>query len=205
MPSFEYNRVRDWARLPRGAQSPGSGPDPIRVMWAQQAFRSMASPIYQSKLLRRLLASPDPKSKTKAYGESFSVKRSNVSKDPRQVKRYSASRGPPQGAPVKAGVRRVAREDPLAGSLRRQQQRPRPGLPFTRSDDVASFRSFPIAGRESTKMSAHDVREDGRPMRGRSQPARLASCHDDADDVRIASSDDDAPQTPRKVSFARYQ
>lgn len=74
MPTFEYNRVRDWARLPRGAESPGSGPDPIRVMWAQQAFRSMASPIYQSKLLRRLLASPDPKSKTKAYRESFSMK-----------------------------------------------------------------------------------------------------------------------------------
>ncbi|KAM7307663.1 hypothetical protein ISCGN_011299 [Ixodes scapularis] len=195
MPTFEYNRVRDWARLPRGAESPGSGPDPIRVMWAQQAFRSMASPIYQSKLLRRLLASPDPKSKTKAYRESFSMKT-----------HASAARGDSARelpAPYPDVPRR---DDPLSGSLRRQQQqRPRPGLPFTRSDDVASFRSFPIAGRESAKMSAHDVREDGRPMRGRSQPARLASCHDDADDVRIASSDEDAPRTPRKISFARYQ
>ncbi|CAN7988286.1 unnamed protein product, partial [Ixodes hexagonus] len=70
--TLDYSRVRDWARFPRGpgAQGSGSGPDPVRVMWAQQAFRSMASPIYQSKLLRKLISSPGSKSKAQSFQES---------------------------------------------------------------------------------------------------------------------------------------
>ncbi|KAH7962740.1 hypothetical protein HPB52_017740 [Rhipicephalus sanguineus] len=72
--------MKDWVRMPKGFRGSAQGTidssggcgaaDQNRVMWAQHAFTTLASPIYQNKLVRRLMAG---KGVSSSYPDSSSV------------------------------------------------------------------------------------------------------------------------------------
>lgn len=175
-------------------------------MWAKQAFRSMASPIYQSKLVQRLMTS---------RGTSISHPDSS-SADPRAPlnRRTSSLQRPPSPRYSEVPRPDLLRKTPSGARPQHSSQPPRrhPAT-ATCSDEASSFRSFPVPGARSERSSQRYEAND--PEDGESAPtARLRSrsssrYHATAAprDLRARSESDNAvcvSSSPRRVFFADY-
>ncbi|KAH7966406.1 hypothetical protein HPB49_016090 [Dermacentor silvarum] len=216
-------QMKDWVRVPKGLRgnnqctldSAGGGgaADQNRVMWAQQAFTSLASPIYQNKLVRRLMAG---KGASSSYPDSSSVAepippRSAMASPapPSALSARYGSEGPPLPKSLQESLRRIAA--PSGRSSQRLQPNQRRATLATCSDEASSFRSFPVPGARSGKpqrYAADDDDDDEEPrapltrLRNRSSSRYSAA----AREPRTRSESSDAlPTSARKVLFANYK
>ncbi|KAL3238271.1 hypothetical protein MRX96_021951 [Rhipicephalus microplus] len=166
-------------------------PDQNRVMWVQQAFTTLASPIYQNKLVRRLMAgkgasSSYPGSSSVAEPMASGSRLANLTQPPSASARYGSEVPPPPTA-LQDSLRRIA----ATGGRSSQRLRPhgRRAPVATCSDEASSFRSFPESRARSGKL------------RSRSSSRYSAT----AREPRSRSESSDAqPTSPRKVFFENY-
>lgn len=214
--ALDYNKVKEWVRsagAPRvkDSASPFETQDSMPVYCAQNTFWSMASPIYTSKLLRKLVTPrgpPDWKSESGCYQESSSFD-PNFVRTPTRVSRALSRPGPQaEGtSPVDAEHMSWIQLEWLRQEILNKELRSvspvAPALPYTLSDEL-SFRSFSVTGKESAKLSQQTVREgivrdagDGRRYSTR-DTAREPPQDDTAESSRL-----DGRRVLRRVSFAK--
>lgn len=206
----DYNRVKKWAGMgeaPRNeALALSFDKDSTCQYETQAAFWPIASPIYQSRLLRKLVALPTSKSESGGYQESSSLNQQAV-EVPGDIFRT-------QGRPGLQGYRapsvtaseyaRRAQLEQTQGERIHKGRRPKSPIavapPRTRSEEY-SFRSFSATGRESAKLSQQNLREDVVREARRSSPRALsrAPVRDDLSDFSLG----DVRRDARRVSFAR--
>ncbi|XP_065299572.1 uncharacterized protein [Dermacentor albipictus] len=216
--------MKDWVRVPKGLRGNAQGSldgaggggaaDHNRVMWAQQAFTSLASPIYQNKLVRRLMAG---KGASSSYPDSSSVAEPmpprSAMASPAPPSALSARYGsevPPLPTSLQESLRRIAAASGRS-SQRLQPHRRRAPL-ATCSDEASSFRSFPVHAARSGKSQRYAADDDDdddektraplRRLRSRSSSRYSAA----AREPKARSESSDAlPASPRKVFFANYK
>ncbi|XP_075536979.1 uncharacterized protein LOC142572053 isoform X3 [Dermacentor variabilis] len=217
--------MKDWVRVPKGFRrnaqctlddaGGGGAADQNRVMWAQQAFTSLASPIYQNKLVRRLMAG---KGASSSYPDSSSVAEPmpprSAMASPAPPSALSARYGsevPPLHTSLQESLRRIAAAS--GRSSQRLQPHQRRATLTTCSDEASSFRSFPVSGARSGKSqryAAAAADDDDDDEETRAPPSRLRSRSSSrysaaAREPRSRSESSDAlPTSPRKVFFANY-
>ncbi|XP_075728754.1 uncharacterized protein LOC142769406 [Rhipicephalus microplus] len=215
--------MKEWVRVPKGfkgnaqgtidAAGGGGAADQNRVMWVQQAFTTLASPIYQNKLVRRLMAGKDasssyPGSSSVAEPMASGSRLANPMPPPSASARYGSEVPPPPTA-LQDSLRRIA------ATSGRSSQRLRPHgrrVPMaTCSDEASSFRSFPESRARSGKPKRYTPGDDDDDDEDRRSPlARLRSRSSSrysatAREPRSRSESSDAqPTSPRKVFFANY-
>ncbi|KAK8786453.1 hypothetical protein V5799_023769 [Amblyomma americanum] len=212
--------MKEWVRFPRGAKgntqctlSGGTGgggaADHNRVMWAQQAFTTLASPLYQNKLVKRLMAGkgasgsyPDSSTSGAEPHQALTARRP-ASPPPQPTSRYCEA--PLLSTPLPDPIRRA-----VAYGGRSSQQLQRSPLAATCSDEASSFRSFPVAGRSEKSSQRYAVEEDDE-AENEAPPARLRSRSSSryaAREPRPRSESSEGLQSPpsrRKVFFANYK
>lgn len=207
----------EWARTPKTTRDEGSGSerrDPIRVLWAENAFRSMASPIYQSKLLRRMVTLPGSKSESAGNPESSSAEprpiRSSGSVSGKKLRPDPPCNGetykePHQNESKSRYARRAhfELEEPLEvpRNQRRRVRSAQPPPSLVRSGETSSYESFSGTGRESVRLSKQNLREsvsrDNRRYSPRPKSRPRAAV------VEMESSQEEKRPNPRRVSFAK--
>lgn len=174
VPSLGTSGMKEWLHLrnPHQEDKAKIQSDPIKCMWMQQTFRSMASPIYQNKLIRSLRP---PKA---GDGEKPAFHKSHV-----QESEYRDTSLPSLSPRAKMRSTREAPRElmtlltaesqtrmPSRITLHDKSERPhpeerqRPWVPAVRSEDVCSFSSYPLSGNESGRYSDRDHREDDVPF-----------------------------------------
>ncbi|XP_054933068.1 uncharacterized protein [Dermacentor andersoni] len=216
--------MKDWVRVPKGLRGNAQGPldgaggggaaDHNRVMWAQQAFTSLASPIYQNKLVRRLMAG---KGASSSYPDSSSVAEPmpprSAMASPAPPSALSARYGsevPPLPTSLQESLRRIAAASGRSSQRLHPHQRRTPLA--TCSDEASSFRSFPVPGARSGKSQRYAADDDDdddektrvplRRLRSRSSSRYSAA----AREPKARSESSDAlPASSRKVFFANYK
>lgn len=216
---LDYKKAMEWASMPRTPlRNKGSGSerrDPMRVFWAENTFRSMASPIYQSKLLRRMVNHPGSKSESAGNPESSSVEphpirssgtvsRTKSQSSPQyQEKSYDE---PHQNAPTSPYTRGAQFERQVSMEAPREERRrmpaPRPLPPLGRGGEVSSYKSFSGTGRESVRVSKQNMREG--VVRDDCRSNQRPKSRPFADDGETGSSQEEPRPNPRRVSFAKH-
>ncbi|KAL1442043.1 hypothetical protein MTO96_008051 [Rhipicephalus appendiculatus] len=216
--------MREWVRVPKGFRGNAQGTvdgaggggaaDQNRVMWAQQAFTTLASPIYQNKLVRRLMAG---KGASSSYPDSSSVAEPMPSRSrlasptppPAASARYG-SEVPPLPTSLQESLRRIAATSGRSSQRLKPHQRRAPLA--TCSDEASSFRSFPVSGTRSGKPKRYapgdddDDDEDRRSPLARRRSRSSSRYSATAREPRSRSESSDAlPTSPRKVFFANYK
>ncbi|CAN7988116.1 unnamed protein product, partial [Ixodes hexagonus] len=233
LPSVDYGRVKDWARgsnppMTQGSEAPRQRTDPLRIMWAQQAFRSMASPIYQNKLVRNLVTPlqskfrPEPQQRKETPSAQTDTSTSSEcpapppEKPPRPQQPSSVYRQSPPHQELELPMKRPVA--PVMTTVHPESSRmSRSILELTRSEDVSSYRSFPIRREEYVRMTEHrDRDEDALESRSRPMvrlpsgvvqyasprsPPRISSRYEVIGSVPASSEEERDPQG-RRVQFA---
>ncbi|XP_037509623.2 uncharacterized protein LOC119386380 [Rhipicephalus sanguineus] len=184
-------------------------------MWAQQAFTTLASPIYQNKLVRRLMAG---KGVSSSYPDSSSVaepvpSRTRMASPTPAASARFGSEVPPMPTSLQESLRRLAAVTGGGRSSRRSQSHHRRGAPqATCSDEASSFRSFPVPGTRSERSRRYAADDDDEDDDDRRSPmTRLRSRSSSrysatAREPRTRSGSSDALPSPhRKVFFADYK
>ncbi|KAL1442045.1 hypothetical protein MTO96_008053 [Rhipicephalus appendiculatus] len=179
--------MKGWVRMPKGFKGSAQGTtdssggcgasDPNRVVWAQQAFTTLASPIYQNKLVRRLMAG---KGVSSSYPDSSSVAEPMPSRSrmavptPAASARYG-SEVPPMPTSLKESLRRLEAVTGGGRSSKRSLSHHRRRAPLaTCSDEASSFRSFPVPGTRSERSRRYAADDDDDDEDRRSPPHEAA-------------------------------
>ncbi|XP_077553016.1 uncharacterized protein LOC144167705 [Haemaphysalis longicornis] len=220
-------RTRNWLRVPAirgrryaqtsadcGSSSTG-GANQYKVMWAKQVLQTMASPVYQNKMLKLLMSM---KGISGSYPDSSSAEPQpqRFLPGPQRTpsSRYSEVPTPLESPRLRKAAITMA---PMAeAAQKRSSQRQQRAAPVvTCSDETSSFRSFPAHGARRNKhgRSAGYVAQDDDDERA--PPAKLCSRDSSRyaplaprEVIRSRSESSDAPhapQSPRKVFFANYK
>ncbi|CAN8017201.1 unnamed protein product [Ixodes persulcatus] len=220
LPSIDYSRVKDWAHATNTFKTEGTGrtnqkPDPMRIMWAQQAFSSMASPIYQSKLVRNLVTplqstfskvrSPQPVASPRCRAQPENLVHRPPpapcqSPLPEELELTSAKNW---SAPATAVRPELCM---MSHSI----------LGITHSEDVSSFRSFTTRGEECVKITDRRECDEGAPGSRRPtlrvpsgvaqytplrSPSPMPYRYEASDSTGLYSEEERGP-TGRRVKFA---
>ncbi|KAL3238273.1 hypothetical protein MRX96_021953 [Rhipicephalus microplus] len=216
--------MKGWVRMPKGFKGSAQGTmdssggcgasDQNRMVWAQQAFTTLASPIYQNKLVKRMMAG---KGVSCSYPDSSSAAEPMPSLSRMAVPttaasaRYGSEVPPPMPTPREESMRRLAAVTGGGRSSQRSLSHHRRGTPLaTYSDEASSFRSFPAPGTRSER-SRHYAADDDDDEDRRSPLTRLRSHSSSrfsaaAREPRTRSESSDALPSPRrKVYFADYK
>ncbi|XP_064477759.1 uncharacterized protein LOC135391435 isoform X2 [Ornithodoros turicata] len=200
-PLFSTSKIRNWTHrtrslvgtiIPTPATRTDESPptqknDPLIILWAQKAFRSMASPLYQTNLIQRF---------KKGNPVQPSAKTSTVDAELHRtlsIEMPVSAEYPSFDGPVTTSSE-LPFSSMMYGDLTMSKKRPPPpvalGLPFSnRSEDVASFKSY--------RDSAEGSLEDEMTMRLK-QTRRQLSRTFVSDDF---SCDDENVRGRKKVTF----
>lgn len=237
MPAIDYGRLREWTRFYKkagrgadvrseaagfhevGGGAPAQGNTPI--LWAKRAFRLLPSPLYQGKLLQRLMSQPSQQGGGIATGGAALSRLAFLRKCTAGARRLAWAPQEATRIPSAAAVRPVEQQSSLpftplqtthdwqssepagpAPAAFSYYRRPDSPLPFARSEeaDASSFMSFPMG--ETPCAVQPDALED---ILRRLQRINAGGAGSGGDDVRsTGASDEEPPRIVRRVTFADY-